>query len=116
MSQLTMNDVPSAIQRLLEINEQQQQQINSLVSRMDNLVVNPDSNMLFGCFKPKDIIFLSDKRLYQGNNAPFKSYNAAYRFSQKPGSPFRAKPGYNRKCCTAEALHAALFPEVTFKR
>lgn len=67
--------------------------------------------LILGRFKRGELIYMSDKRLWSGEGAPFKSYQAVY-YAMSKGCPFCG----SKKAIKAEDLERWLIPNQIVKK
>lgn len=80
---------------------QLQQSLVDLQAKLDALI--GEKSLIFGRFRRGELIKMKDKRLYEGQGAPFESYNAVWN-AKKRGCPFFTPAGMRVWQITADDL------------
>ena len=83
--------------------EQMRSDIRRILSILDSNGGFTHNELILGRFLPGEQIKMSDKRLYEGNGAPFGDYQEMWHAKQK-GCPFTTPPKMRRWSIKAEDL------------
>lgn len=88
--QITFNDIPTVLGEM-------QSQLDEMKRLLKDLILESsrpieDDTLVFGIFRRKELIRMSDKRLYTLPTSPFKSYDAVAR-AKRNGCPFTRPSG-----------------------
>lgn len=106
---MTFNDVPTAMQTLLEQVRALSLQVTAMREEISIIRKNGSEHsigeaLICGVFRPGEIIKMHDKRLVEGESAPFASYYAV-RMSRQNGCPWLSPDGSQKNYrISAESL------------
>lgn len=113
MKEITFNELPKAMNEVLMELRMLRTTVNQLMC--GQTAADGGSLLILSVFKPGEVIRMNDPRLWEGENAPFKSYYAVVGAKAK-GCPFRRPMNGGPIRIKAEELDAWINPQLELKK
>lgn len=109
---LTYNDIPEAVGQLLDQVAILSAQVQVLTNKIDNIKQTSGNEkkekvLVCGIFEPGEFVAMSDRRLWEGEQAPFRSRYAVAE-SRKHGARWKASSSGKSYRIRADQLEAYL--------